>query len=749
MVLKGLRVTLSEPIAVAKSKKGEQLGYPRLTRLADGQVLITIWLGGDNYGTIGDGKQGFTWSADGGKTWTEPEFVDKNSCNRSLVLPSGDCLCLPYALYPTLGGMGGPYYLISKGLHQVKWFKDGAEFSGWPRPDKSFDPKKGITGFVCHGSTLTLRDGTQIGTLYGRFQGDGRDSLVLFESRDGLKWKYRSSIWDAKKDEPLPGTREGANESALAFLKDGRLMCVFRGATGHLAQTFSRDEGKTWEKPTLAAVPGDVEPSLAVLKNGMLALASGRYMHLSFNLDGTGKDWQSTSVADHHNMYYPEDDMKGKGIYGWGTSGYPNVIALDDTHLLYTYDRWLAGRSSVWAVRIAVEETKEPLAEVKDLRVENPMLRSPVCWVIDDPGPFSTATADYEAFGKWASANGVKGKFSLVPCLGGAASVDGSAGEFPGHTQQERLEWIETVRKFFTANWSFTPEVATHKQPWDFENRRMLADLPRENEWLDKQPLEVQTRYIANTMVLLKNVGFDLDGLTAPWGGWRNLAKNTSDALYEVFKKDFAVYFAEYGEEPAIAYEDKQTGRTAVSLRPQINEIHRLDIVGERIKAGKCVMPVNHANVLTKDKFSLTRRAVEQLNRDFGDRILWMTGREVGLYYATRARLQWSAGRQDHGVAISLSTPWATPYVTVSFAAAGMKAEELTILCDDKPLSRVSGKGRDFAPGTWFGEGGRVYVCLPELKAATLTIRSPFKRAVSRGTGETPMPRFQRAAKPF
>ena len=90
--------------------------------------------------------------------------------------------------------------------------------------------------------------------------------------------------------------------------------------------------------------------------------------------------------------------------------------------------------------------------EVQDLRVENPMLRSPACIVIDDPGPFSHPMAVYRKFGQWALDNGVKGKFSLVPCLGGRASVDGSAGEFPGHTKAERLEWIAVIKKLYAAN---------------------------------------------------------------------------------------------------------------------------------------------------------------------------------------------------------------------------------------------------------------------------------------------------------
>ena len=361
--------------------------------------------------------------------------------------------------------------------------------------------------------------------------------------------------------------------------------------------------------------------------------------------------------------------------------------------------------------------------EVKDLRVEHPMLRVPICWIIDDPGPFSTSTADYKRFGEWARKNGLKGKFSIVPCLGGKAALDGSAGEFPDHTRQERLEWIETIRTLYPPErWTLTPEVATHGLPWDFQNGRALEGQPREHEWLDKQPLEQQVAYISAAMRMLKDVGLEAQGLTTPWGGWRNVARNAAEALHKVYGQGFAVYFAEYGQGPAITYEDKAARLTAVSLRPQMWEIHRLDLIAELVKADKPVLPLNHANVLTRDKFNIESAAVEKLNQELGERLLWMTGREIGLYYATRAKLSWSAKKADGGLAISLATPWETPYVTVSFAVDGGKLEGLSMYADGTALQRLPEGQKKLIGGSWCVADGRAYVCLDKLSSTILTL---------------------------
>ena len=151
----------------------------------------------------------------------------------------------------------------------------------------------------------------------------------------------------------------------------------------------------------------------------------------------------------------------------------------------------------------------------------------PACMIIDDPAPFFNChwvnhkdvcreipTSFYVEFGRWAEKEKIKGKFTVIPCLGGIKLIDGSLGEYPGHTREERLEWIETVKSLYAPRFTITPEVITHNLAWDLKARKLVEGSPRECNWLEAQPLDVQTRYIAEAMQMLKNVGLELGGLT-------------------------------------------------------------------------------------------------------------------------------------------------------------------------------------------------------------------------------------------
>src|SRR5262249_51338162 len=178
-----------------------------------------------------------------------------------------------FNLYPRPGGMGAPYQLVSgqKGKREVRLVQDGVTVTGWPRPDQSFNPKLGLSGFGFNGQTVRSKDGAYLATLYGHFRNAKRYSLVLAESGEGVRWKIRSIIADANCK--LKGD-EGPCESALCRLQDGRLMCVFRLASNvPYGQTWSRDEGRTWTEPIAMANAFSVQPSLAVMKDGTVVLS--------------------------------------------------------------------------------------------------------------------------------------------------------------------------------------------------------------------------------------------------------------------------------------------------------------------------------------------------------------------------------------------------------------------------------------------------------------------------------------------
>ena len=344
--LKALSVTISEPVLLAKSKEGNWLCHPRLAWLANGEIVATIWQGG------GEGKQGFSFSRDQGATWSEPEFIARPPGYLSVRLPSGDFAFLGSTLSSKPGGMSGGYYLIPNGTREIKWLPEGVEITGLPRPAAVSKSNPGGAGFVLRGQTAKFREDLFLCTLYGRFADTARDSLLLAESANGLQWKIKSIITDAK-DGMIPGMVEGANESAIIRLKDGQLLCIYRSG-GPYGQVWSSDIGKSWPRPERAACDGNVQPALALLRDGSLALATGRRLGLSFNLDGTGKAWQDVSIKDHHKGYHPEEKESAEEQPNGGTSGYPHLLPLDDMHLLYAYDRCLTTGTSVWIVRVDI-----------------------------------------------------------------------------------------------------------------------------------------------------------------------------------------------------------------------------------------------------------------------------------------------------------------------------------------------------------------------------------------------------------
>src|SRR5207244_3261070 len=117
---------------------------------------------------------------------------------------------------------------------------------------------------------VKLKNGSYLSTLYGWFKDQKRYALVAAESADGVNWKIRATVAD--ENCKLKGA-EGPCEAALARLKDGRLLCVFRLASNvPYGQCFSSDDGKTWTEP--ASMPADVfsvQPSLVVLPDGAVA----------------------------------------------------------------------------------------------------------------------------------------------------------------------------------------------------------------------------------------------------------------------------------------------------------------------------------------------------------------------------------------------------------------------------------------------------------------------------------------------
>jgi len=354
MALDGLKVTLSAPVPVHRSRGF--CWFPSLFRYGKNELAAMISCYADMHVT--SSAVLISRSKDGGLTWTEP-VIGVDGGFDGCVLPNGDLLLLPYYLRPCPEGMHSPYNLLSAGTGKLEYVSTGVTVTGWPRPDRSYAPELGTSGFVFNGQPVILRDGSYLMTLYGYFAGAGRLGLVCADSRDAVNWRIRAVIADETC--PFPGG-DGPSEAALIRQADERILCVFRlGSNEPYAQCWSSDEGQTWTAPVQMDGPFSVQPSLAMLGGGMLALSGGRAgLYLWLDQAGDALRWQAVDILAHHNACRP-----GEPITPNTTTAYTEIVALNERTLLYMYDRvpnsWAAipdemdDANSVWVLRAQVD----------------------------------------------------------------------------------------------------------------------------------------------------------------------------------------------------------------------------------------------------------------------------------------------------------------------------------------------------------------------------------------------------------
>lgn len=363
-------VSLSKPVLVARSH--DYLWFPNVKRLSGGELFAIFSTNLD--AIVPDRTASMSWSADGGRTWSGPYSPDPAGdlyAEATLTHENGDELLYPFNMYPHDGGMRGLLQVVpgAKGNRQVELVQNGVTLTGLPRPDSSFNASLGLSGFGFNGPVLRSTDGGYLATLYGYFANPAkrRYSLILAESPDGRAWTYRTTI--ARDDCPLAdGGGEGPCEVAVCRLKDQRLMCVFRISSGlPLGQCFSSDEGRTWTEPVSMKSVHSVQPSVQVLKNGAVALASGRPgLYLWINRAGDGKAWDQVDIQQHHNALISDEPIEplNAGTTNRSTC-YSKIVTVGDSELLYVYDRiphgWdaipenAAATNSIWAVRVKLD----------------------------------------------------------------------------------------------------------------------------------------------------------------------------------------------------------------------------------------------------------------------------------------------------------------------------------------------------------------------------------------------------------
>ena len=175
-------------------------------------------------------------------------------------------------------------------------------------------------------------------------------------------------------------------------------------------------------------------------------------------------------------------------------------------------------------------------------------------------------------FAEWCLENGVRGKFSVVPCPAALGRIDEGLPMFsPG--QQET--WLRMCRELIVPAFDITPEMITHTFVVDPKTMQALASrIWEQYEWatlpVDQEELVIE--YIATACENLVNVGLPPQGVTSPGGfGGRTLeiyAKAEGEAERQVHGASTPYYFKRVegnGErvETPVWYADRAQG-TAV-----------------------------------------------------------------------------------------------------------------------------------------------------------------------------------------
>jgi predicted neuraminidase len=188
---------------------------------------------------------------------------------------------------------------------------------------------EGILGPIKN-KPVVLKDGSWLSP--SSTEGSGGWQVHFELSRDaGKTWEIVG---------PVPkGPSLDAIQPSVLFHRDGSLQTLCRSKQGVIAQTWSKDDGKTWSPLTAAALPNPNSGTDAVtLADGRQLIVYNHSAHrpnepkgnrypLDVAVSDDGLDWRRVVTL--------ETEPKGSGY------AYPAVIQTSDgmVHITYTWDR--------------------------------------------------------------------------------------------------------------------------------------------------------------------------------------------------------------------------------------------------------------------------------------------------------------------------------------------------------------------------------------------------------------------------
>jgi len=363
------QISMGEPVLVAEGPAEEtrwgRYQFPNIERYDDGRIAVTFSVLADAAESYGKEPEvpNRSISLDGGKTW-KLDTVAKRG-RSGIKLPNGDLLKIftPQAFplsqlkLPRPAGeharvSGGKYTLyklseLPAALRPVWLSRMARGSSEWVQEQAVLnDPLalryslRELFPIVWWGDMEVAPDGSLIAGIYpGYLEGQKGFywNTFFYVSRDnGKSWNVQGRILyepDAAAD-PHSATRDGFSEPAFTLLRDGSAICIMRtsdhNGVGPMYMSRSKDLGKSWTRPAAFTKTG-VLPRLLQLKNGALALSSGRPgVDLRVSFDGTGRTWSEPQTLVPVTSQELHTD----------SCGYTGLLPLDDQSFLIAYSHF-------------------------------------------------------------------------------------------------------------------------------------------------------------------------------------------------------------------------------------------------------------------------------------------------------------------------------------------------------------------------------------------------------------------------
>lgn len=366
-----------------------------------------------------------------------------------------------------------------------------------------------------------------------------------------------------------------------------------------------------------------------------------------------------------------------------------------------------------------------------NVTVENPRLRTPLSFIIDDSTclvnlahfaipqfaqvfpdryrqdwrslPREIPDAFVTKFATWCREHGVRGKYSIVPFPACVGRLD---RELPGWSRAEHEASLQLVRDVITPDWDIHPEMVTHTWVIDVKTGHPFVERDERHmenwRWTDGRSVDELAEYMSYALRILKNVGLPCEGITTP-GGFGNrvlpeLAQATLAAVHDVYGAEIPHYFRHLFTDgtsvaPRVEYAaglDGPDPRCVVSiigctgdwfggwdgLTPgSVDQFITADGRGGRlpevIARGEPAVLVCHwpGIYYNGDEvgFRIFQEVVRRLEATY-DRLLWMKNSELARYWAAKELT--AVERRPGGFV--LRAPFAAPRFTVRLCNAAL-----------------------------------------------------------------------------